>query len=238
MALPSHPLAQLTLIGLGKNGLTMRPPQVEKWFFYNQCPTCAFVFTTALDDWQHHEFTHHIYNEFYKSIDGGAPQREIDNANIISNLFQNSKNHLRVLDFGGGDGGFSRTLSTHGFQVDTFDPFVGNNNSIKLDQFDLVTCFEVMEHVTNPRSTIHQISALLKKGGVVVFSTLVQPEDFDDRGLFWWYVSPRAGHVSIHSKKSLSAIWGLAGFNVASFNDNLHVAYKDIPKFASHLFKV
>ncbi|QWD49712.1 class I SAM-dependent methyltransferase [Polynucleobacter paneuropaeus] len=219
-----------------KEWLNYAPSPSKKMVFYNQCPSCGFVFTIAFDNWQHHDFTKYIYNEFYNCIDAGASEREVNNTVVIADFFQKSKNLLKVLDYGGGNGGFSRALTQKGFHVESFDPFVGTNKSINGHHYDLITSYEVLEHTTNPQSTINEMISLLKESGVVIFSTLVQPNDFEERGLFWWYVSPRSGHVSIYSKKSLIALWRSAGFNVSSFNDNLHIAYKEIPKFSSHLF--
>jgi hypothetical protein len=46
-------------------------------------------------------------------------------------------------------------------------------------------------------------------------------------GLNWWYVSPRNGHISIYSKKSLNALFGLFLFKVINLSDNIHLIYKD-----------
>jgi FkbM family methyltransferase len=69
----------------------------------------------------------------------------------------------------------------------------------------------------------------------VVFSTLVQPADFDKIGLAWWYVGPRNGHISLFSRQALREVWNRQGFKIASFNDNLHIAFRKIPSFAKHL---
>jgi len=59
---------------------------------------------------------------------------------------------------------------------------------------------------------------------------------FAELGLAWPYVGPRNGHVTLHSRASLEALWGLFGLSVASFDDNLHLAYATVPAFAQHLF--
>ncbi len=40
------------------------------------------------------------------------------------------------------------------------------------EQFDVITCLEVLEHVENPRQTVQDIATLLKPGGYAFFSTL------------------------------------------------------------------
>jgi hypothetical protein len=71
----------------------------------------------------------------------------------------------------------------------------------------------------------------------VLFSTLVQPQDFDGLGLNWWYVGPRNGHISVFSRDALTKAWERHGCRMASFNDLIHVAYRTLPDFARHLFK-
>jgi len=100
----------------------------------------------------------------------------------------------------------------------------------------LMTCYEVMEHIHDPKQTIREMASLLKDAGIVIFSTVLLPIDFEDRGLFWPYICPRAGHISIYSKKSLSMLWGSIGFSFSSFNEDLHIAFRRVPDFARHLF--
>ncbi len=40
------------------------------------------------------------------------------------------------------------------------------------DQFDLVTCMEMLEHVPDPSSVVHACARLVKPGGKVIFSTI------------------------------------------------------------------
>jgi SAM-dependent methyltransferase len=102
-------------------------------------------------------------------------------------------------------------------------------------RFDLVTCFETLEHMPDPTRGAADIAALLKPDGLLLFSTLVQPADFDAQGMQWWYIGPRNGHVTLHSRASLTALWAGQGLQLASFNDNMHTAFRTLPPFAQHL---
>jgi 2-polyprenyl-6-hydroxyphenyl methylase/3-demethylubiquinone-9 3-methyltransferase len=80
------------------------------------------------------------------------------------------------------------------------------------------------------------ISDLVADGGVVLFATLAQPANFDALGLGWWYIGPRNGHITLHSRESLARLWGRFGFRVGSFSDNTHLAVRGpLPAFAAHL---
>jgi hypothetical protein len=59
---------------------------------------------------------------------------------------------------------------------------------------------------------------------------MLQPQDFDQKGMSWWYIGPRNGHISIFTRPALAAAWGKFGFKTASFNDNLHLAFRTLPE--------
>ena len=121
-----------------------------------------------------------------------------------------------------------------GFAAETYDPFT-KFNRMPEERFDLITCFEVMEHVPAPKTTVESMVSLLKEQGAILFSTLLPPADFEALGLNWWYASPRNGHISLYSGQSLALLFQPHGMKVASFSSDLHLAYAEIPPFASHL---
>jgi len=77
----------------------------------------------------------------------------------------------------------------------------------------------------------------LMDAGLILFSTLLQPADIDRQGLNWWYAGPRNGHVSLYSRASLAKVVRPFGLKFRSFNENMHVLYREIPDFARHFLK-
>ncbi len=71
--------------------------------------------------------------------------------------------------------------------------------------------------------------------GLILFSTLLQPADIDRLGLNWWYAGPRNGHVSLYSRASLAKLVRRFGLKLGSFSESMHVLYRELPDFASHL---
>jgi 2-polyprenyl-6-hydroxyphenyl methylase/3-demethylubiquinone-9 3-methyltransferase len=207
--------------------------------YYRRCAACSFLFTDAFDDWNDGQFKAHIYNEGYGSVDPDYKQtRPQANADAVTRMWSASKTDMRILDFGGGNDAFCATLRANGFPVAvTYDPMVPEHAHRPDGAFDLVTCFETLEHLPDPAAGINLILECLAEPGLVLFSTLVQPPDFDTRGLNWWYVAPRNGHVSIFSKQALTAAWGMHGYKLVSLSDNAHVAFRTLPAFASVAFK-
>jgi Flp pilus assembly protein TadD/SAM-dependent methyltransferase len=204
--------------------------------YYRRCVDCGFVFTGALDDWTHAEFERYIYNEQYITVDPDfAELRPTGNARLIAEAFSGSSKNIRVLDFGGGSGLLASRLRQEGFTAETYDPF-STFDQTPVGQFDLISCFEVMEHVPSPQQTVASMVALLKQpGGAILFSTLVLPDDFEARGLSWWYAAPRNGHVSLYSPASLARLFAAHGLRVGSFSQGMHIAYAEVPRFAAHL---
>jgi len=207
--------------------------------YYHRCANCGFLFTCAFDDWNTDQFRKYVYNEDYRSID---PDYEISrphmNAMRVEHLLGQHKADLRVLDYGGGNDVLCSTLRSKGFPVAvTYDPMVPEHASRPGGSFDLVTCFETLEHMPDPVTGIGGILEYLAEPGLVVFSTLVLTADFNNYGLNWWYVAPRNGHVSIFTWKALEIAWGRYGYKIASSSDHRHLAFRTLPSFAAHLIR-
>jgi len=203
---------------------------------YRRCDACGLVYTEAFDDWPAADFEAHIYNAGYGEVDPDYDAARPDNnARMIASAFGGHLRQLRVLDYGGGNGRFAATLAASGFAATTYDPFHPDHSSRPAGRFDLVTCFETLEHMPDPQRGAVDIASFLEPGGMLIFSTLVQPANFEALGLRWWYIGPRNGHVTLHTRASLAALWRSLGLQGASFNDNVHVVFRSLPAYAAPL---
>ena len=208
--------------------------------YYHRCLNCKFVFTEAFDNWSIEEFKANIYNEQYKLADPDYQNesRARSNGDAVARLWGEHKAETRVLDYGGGNDAFCSLLRGHGFPVAvTYDPMVPEFARRPDGKFDLVTCFETLEHLPDPAAGIAQIIEFAAEPGLILFTTLLLPADFDKQRLNWWYIGPRNGHVSIFSKQALTAAWNRYGYKIASFNDNNHFAFRTLPPFLANLEK-
>jgi 2-polyprenyl-6-hydroxyphenyl methylase/3-demethylubiquinone-9 3-methyltransferase len=207
--------------------------------YYHRCPACGFIFTTAFDHFTKDDFLRYIYNDEYLLVDPEyIEERPRGSATVLCQLFADVKPR-RVLDYGGGNGVLAEALRTSGFaDSQTYDPFVARHAARPRGRFDCVVSFEVLEHSTDPAGTIADMNEFLAETGLILLSTLVQPADIDQQGLSWWYAAPRNGHVSLFTKTSMAIIGQHFGFKCGSFNDSLHVFFRDIPEFARHFIKV
>ena len=208
--------------------------------YYRRCVACGFIFSDMFDSWSHQDFTDNIYNAEYIKFDPDyANFRPRTNAETIIRMFRNTRAEISCLDYGGGNGQLAAHLRDAGFRkAETFDQFNPEYQSFPPGQFNLVTCFEVFEHVTEPKHLVESLVGIVEKGGLILFTTLLQPANIEQSGVAWWYIGPRNGHLSIFSTKSLVLLFERLGFRFGSINDVLHVAFRDLPSFASNTLKI
>lgn len=199
--------------------------------YYRRCTACGFLFTDAFDDWGHREFKTHIYNDDYHIFDPDyQTKRPAGNARLVADLWSGQKADIRVLDYGGGNDVLCSTLRAEGFkETVTYDPMVAEHAGRPEGKFDLVTCFETLEHLPDPLAGIGNIVEHVAEPGAVFYSTLTQPDDFHNLGLGWWYVGPRNGHVSIFTRQALAVAWGKFGYRTLSLNAGTHLAFRTLP---------
>jgi hypothetical protein len=116
----------------------------------------------------------------------------------------------RFLDFGGGYGVFTRWMRDEGYNFFHYDRHCPNlfapghegdvSGSVR---YELVTAFEVFEHLTEPAKTV---AHLLSISDAVFFSTEVlpvPPPPIAD----WWYYGPEHGqHVAFFTRRALQQL--------------------------------
>ena len=91
-------------------------------------------------------------------------------ANVVMGFLGAYKQSIRHLDYGGGSGKLSEILRDNKWNSSTFEVF-GKKDVVEGKKFDLITCFEVFEHVPNPNALIINLKSLLDHPGMVIFST-------------------------------------------------------------------
>ncbi len=139
----------------------------------------------------------------------------------------------KLLDVGCALGFFMETASENGWQVEgveiskfaadyikknpNFTTFIGDFQKIdlKTKQYDLITLWDVIEHLTNPADVFKKIHTLLKEDGLIVITT-------PDVGSFpakitkhrWVGYKLSDEHLTYFSYQTLERILDLAGFKI------------------------
>lgn len=203
--------------------------------YYHRCGSCGLVFTEALDRWEKTDYRTHIYNERYVEVDPDYVEARPRTHAAIVLAFLRRRRSARHLDYGGGNGRLSALLSADGIDSSTWDP-MDEGASPPAGRFDLVTAFEVFEHTPVPQTTLQEMLDFCDaKTPLIFFSTYVI-DKIPPRSMDFWYLSPRNGHITIHTESSLQALSRRFDLRLHHFGNGFHLAYRHLPSWVDLRF--
>jgi len=174
---------------------------------YLKCASCHSMQTEApywLDE---------AYRTNLSSLDTGAAQRNLRNlaaSYAVAHVF----GVRNLLDLGGGDGLLCRLLRDTGLNCYVRDRYAVPSYAQGFDQPDfdapdMVTAFEVFEHLPHPAKDLAEFFS--SQSRVVLVST----EVYASQGPDWWYISAESGqHVFFYSRQALILIGQKFGYSV------------------------
>jgi len=182
---------------------------------YFRCPECGFI-QTEKPYW-----LAEAYIEALVAADVGIMERNLLSsrvtAAVISLLFPHGK---KFLDYGGGHGTFVRLMRDRGFNFFWQDLYAKNIHARTFEyeegtRYDLVTAFELMEHLPDPLEGMAPIFALSDN---VLTTTLLAPDPPPPPPNWWYYVVQGGQHVSIYTPAALQQLARRYRRNVSSSN--------------------
>jgi SAM-dependent methyltransferase len=204
-------------------------------FELRRCPDCRLAFVAdPLEDLAR------IYDERYYAGEGADPlvdysfelAHPLDTVRvyewqgierIVRELMPPSRQRLRWLDYGCGNGGLVRHLRQAGYDATGFEegaivetarqhgiPIVGRSElEGRPGSFDVVTAIEVLEHTLDPLAELRAMRRLLRDGGLL-FVTTGNAAPFAERLGKWSYVTPEI-HISFFEPETLRRAMQLSG---------------------------
>lgn len=191
---------------------------------YLRCNNCGFV-QTEKPYWLNEAYSSAISN-----LDIGLVSRNITFSIktdlIIKSFLDTTKDFL---DYGGGYGMFVRLMRDKGFNFYRYDTYCDNLFAKNFDdadinkttKYELVTSFEVFEHLED---SISEIQNMLKYSNSILFSTELLPTYSIKSVEDWWYFLPETGqHIAFYTSKSLKMIADRFDMNIYSFSNSLHL---------------
>lgn len=192
--------------------------------FY-KCKECGFI-QTEKPYW-----LREAYDNAITELDIGLISRNLYYSPIVEKIITNFFDPQRqFLDFGGGYGLFVRLMRDRGFDFYRYDTYCDNLfakhfdiiNTPILTKFNLLTAFEVFEHLEDPKKTMEE---MLNYSDNILFSTNLQP-NLNPNPQNWWYFTPETGqHISLYTKDSLVILGKKFGLNYYGCG-NLHLFTK------------
>jgi SAM-dependent methyltransferase len=191
------------------------------------CAACTLVWLDNAPSPEHMPF--HYGDDYYKGVAaaGEAPKRWQRQSSVISRYKQGGD----ILDIGCSSGGFLGSLAggswkLYGIEIaDAMasrarvstgaEVFVGDALSAPFapQSFDVVTCFDVLEHVYEPRRLLQKALEWLKPGGIF-YTMLPNIRSWEARMLGnYWYGLELPRHLFHFSPKSLTRVMESVGFS-------------------------
>lgn len=197
----------------------------------NRCKGCGFLFSSML-------MSEQSMNSYYQNDFGSArhQQGQIVNAKINSWATQKLlKLHqgMTLLDIGTGYGFFIKELRDRygvdvtGVELSEQEASYGSNNmaldirnstlaksNLGKEYFDIITCFEVIEHLSDPGLFVKQIFEHIKPGGYLLIMTdNFESENAKSLGAGFPKWIPHS-HISHFSPKTFEGVVEAAGLKI------------------------
>jgi len=170
------------------------------------------------------------------------------------------KSSGRLLDIGCGQGFFleyaEKYYETYGMDISKYAIKDARNKTyttkyilmdvtklgFKDNSFDIITCFDVLEHLKNPKSTLQDIYRMLRRKGILAMTV----PNLNSIGLKLkqerWFGYRDTTHISLLTNKEWLIMLEKCGFNIIKvFYDGLWDSpyFNYIPSFIQHLiFKI
>jgi len=226
-----------------------------------QCPSCGQLLSSCTQDW---------YNESMQEFDnpqGTVPQGSMDKRynQRMSRILKDAQKqlpyetkHITSLDVGCSSGALLEVAIRCGFTAHGAEPaeqaantaseisnahvFKGFLHNAKYpdNHFDIITLFEVIEHLTDPIELISEITRILKPGGALLIGTgnadswtvKIQAEKWE-----YFDIAGHGGHISFFTPRSMRKLAKHCNMNIKNISTKrVNLGEKKNISFISYQF--
>lgn len=214
-----------------------------------RCTPCGLIFASPLPS-----ETTAVYDEAYFTNGKGYGYVDYDrDKEPMRHAFELYLEYLenalgrkgKLLDVGAATGYFmdiakNRGWEVEGVEISEYAASLGRvkgllvhtgileNVHLEKESFDVITLFDVIEHVRDPRSVLLEVGRLLRKGGIVAITT-------PDSGSVWawafgqrWHLVVPPEHLTLFNRRNLESLLrrtGLTPLLVTTIGKHFTVPY-------------
>ena len=123
---------------------------------------------------------------------------------LIDPLLPRLEKGSNGLDFGSGPGPtLSLMMRQRGFEMEDYDPFYSEGDSVLERRYDFIACTETVEHFCEPRKSWELMLGLVRPDGVIGVMTDMLEDGMDFSN--WHYIRDDT-HVAFYSRKTFEWI--------------------------------
>jgi 2-polyprenyl-3-methyl-5-hydroxy-6-metoxy-1,4-benzoquinol methylase len=200
-----------------------------------KCEDCSFVFMENIPT--NEELSNHYekYSQFSYHDDYYLSPLTVKSYNLLLDEFEIYRKTNKILDIGCGVGFFLNEAQKRGWEVygteysetaikrcrvNGIEMKEGELDYNQFDvelEFDVITSFEVIEHLNQPNKEVYNVHKLLRKGGLFYCTT----PNFNS--IMRYYLKDKYNiidypeHLSYYTKKTLSNLLNNNGFKTLKF---------------------
>lgn len=191
-----------------------------------KCSSCNFIFSRKIPTQT--ELDNHYISYKYGENPFISPVT-LKRYNELLDNFEKFKKTNRIIDVGCGNGDFLGEAKKRGWEVygtefpddaiesckkkgiKMYKGFL-NPDDFEPEYFDIITSFEVIEHINNPREELGYFNKILRKGGLVYITTPNFNSLLRYRLKDKYSVINYPGHLSYYTPKTLKKVFKYSGF--------------------------
>lgn len=192
---------------------------------YGRCPSCGMVM--ALDP----TWLDEAYGDAIAKLDVGLLDRCQILASVTASVLRTERlRGGRFLDWAGGYGTLTRLMRDRGYDFVHNDPMALNvfaeGHEVAdpgTDRFDLVTAFEVLEHLTDPVAALSPLAASTDR---LLATTQVVPSPTPAPTEWDYYALESGQHVTFYTQASLEELARRLGYDGVVTSSLVHLFYR------------